>query len=29
MRHHQVKWAAMAVTAGLVIACLFFALVRM
>lgn len=29
MRHHQVKWAAMAVTVGLIVACVVFALVRM
>lgn len=29
MRHHQVTWAAITVTAGIVIACVLFALVRM
>ncbi len=29
MRHHQVKWAAIAVTVGIIVACVVFALVRM
>jgi hypothetical protein len=29
MRHHQVTWAAVAITLGILAACVIFALVRM